>query len=198
LASNNLTENVPDPDCDQYGGDRVIADERLNLIVGLARLIDLPLNRLADVGDGSLWSVTHISTSPTGDPTAAAGSMVLSAAVDPPPLASRDRSPAAPHEIHDQNHQEDDQEDVEQDLRDPRCSSGYATEAEEGRDKGDNQSDERVVKQVACRHEPSLQPIAARGAPEGPSSKRQQRRRHPYGNTLRNGTGLIDHDHVSE
>jgi hypothetical protein len=27
--------------------------------MGVARLIDLPLNRLAGVGDGSLWSVTH-------------------------------------------------------------------------------------------------------------------------------------------
>jgi hypothetical protein len=50
-ASSNLAENVPDPDRDQHGCHRVIADERLDLIMGLARLIDLPLNRLAD----ELW-----------------------------------------------------------------------------------------------------------------------------------------------
>jgi hypothetical protein len=35
---------------DQYCGHRVIADERLDLIIGLGRLIDLPLNRLAGAG----------------------------------------------------------------------------------------------------------------------------------------------------
>jgi hypothetical protein len=60
LASGNLPENVPDSNSDQHCGHRVIADERLDLIMGLARLIDLPLNRLAGVGNGSLWSVTHI------------------------------------------------------------------------------------------------------------------------------------------
>jgi hypothetical protein len=60
LASGNLAENVPDSNSDQHCGHRVIADERLYLIMGLARLIDLPLARLASVGNGSLWSVTHI------------------------------------------------------------------------------------------------------------------------------------------
>jgi hypothetical protein len=61
VASNNLAENVPDADCDQHGSNRIIADIRLDLIMGIACLIDLPLNRLTDVRDMSLWSVTHIS-----------------------------------------------------------------------------------------------------------------------------------------
>jgi hypothetical protein len=65
LASNNFAKNVTDPDCNQHGRDRVITDERFDLIMGIARLIDLPLNRLADIGDSSFWSVTHIPLSLT-------------------------------------------------------------------------------------------------------------------------------------
>jgi hypothetical protein len=61
-ASGNLAENVPDSDCDQHGCHRIIADKRLDPIMGLGRLIYLPLNRFSGVGDSSLWSVAHIPT----------------------------------------------------------------------------------------------------------------------------------------
>jgi hypothetical protein len=40
LASGNLAENEADPDRKQHGGHRVIANERLGLIMRLAHLID--------------------------------------------------------------------------------------------------------------------------------------------------------------
>ena len=64
LASSNLAENVAYSNCDQDGCFRITADEGLDLIMGLARLIDLSLNRVAGVGDSSFGSVTHVPLLP--------------------------------------------------------------------------------------------------------------------------------------
>jgi hypothetical protein len=73
--------------------------------------------------------------------------------------ASRDRSLAPPHEVHDHDDHEDDQEHIEQDLRDPCRRAGYAAEAKKGSEERNDERDQSVVQHLpAGMGPPSGQP----------------------------------------